>query len=190
MGYSTLYFYIFLLCICSLSSLPPEPNRTNRMNKHHANLMGAEENTKRQEEASEIHITSKKTIKMGKKDVQNTHLVNNEKKVDDKKTKNVSNNTVTTPNVLVNNANIKTGANAEIESGAVMRGIFVFVGITMICIMYIGFKTYFRKGNKKSPLIKKYGVKTRRSDIEMEPLPLDEDEEDETVFDLGNVTNR
>ncbi|KAJ8935019.1 hypothetical protein NQ314_013044, partial [Rhamnusium bicolor] len=69
------------------------------------------------------------------------------------------------------------------------RGVFVFAGITLLFIMYLTFKTY-RKRNKKNVLIKKYGVKTRRTDVEMEPLPLDDDEEDETVFDLGKMNNR
>lgn len=38
-------------------------------------------------------------------------------------------------------------------------------------------------------IIKKYGERKRRTDVEMAPLPLhnDDDEEDETLFDLGNV---
>ncbi|KAJ8950912.1 hypothetical protein NQ318_008350 [Aromia moschata] len=39
-----------------------------------------------------------------------------------------------------------------------------------------------RKTNKKKVSIKKYGVKARRTDTEMEPLHLDDDEEDETLL--------
>lgn len=40
-------------------------------------------------------------------------------------------------------------------------------------------------------VIKKYGERNRRTDVEMTPLPLhDDDEEDETVFDLGSVNRK
>lgn len=35
--------------------------------------------------------------------------------------------------------------------------------------------------------IKKYGIRLTRGNIEMTPLPLDNDDEDETIFDLKNV---
>lgn len=51
-------------------------------------------------------------------------------------------------------------------------------------------QTFFR--NRRVPkIIKKYGERNRRTDVEMAPLPLHEDDEDdETVFDLGNVNTR
>lgn len=41
-------------------------------------------------------------------------------------------------------------------------------------------------------IIKKYGERNRRTNVEMTPLPLhdDDDEEDETVFDLGHVNTK
>jgi hypothetical protein len=36
-------------------------------------------------------------------------------------------------------------------------------------------------------MVNKYGVRTRRSDIEMTPLPLDEDDEDETLFEVSSA---
>ena len=37
-------------------------------------------------------------------------------------------------------------------------------------------------------MIRKYGVLTHRQDVEMRPLPLDEDDEDDTtIFDARNV---
>lgn len=37
-------------------------------------------------------------------------------------------------------------------------------------------------------MVRKYGVLTHRQDVEMRPLPLDEeDDEDTTVFDASNV---
>lgn len=74
--------------------------------------------------------------------------------------------------------------NSDVESGTVIRGVLVFVGLGLIFIVYISCKTYSKK---KIPIIKKYGVRGRRSDLEMRPLPLDDDEDDETVFDLGNL---
>ena len=38
-------------------------------------------------------------------------------------------------------------------------------------------------------MIRKYGVLTHRQDVEMRPLPLDEeDDDDTTVFDASNVS--
>ena len=48
---------------------------------------------------------------------------------------------------------------------------------------------FCRKRGRHPVMVSKYGVRTRRSDIEMTPLPLEEDEEDETLFDV-NSTNR
>lgn len=39
-------------------------------------------------------------------------------------------------------------------------------------------------------MVQKYGVRANRSDIEMRPLPLDDEEDDDTVFEIGNNTNR
>lgn len=37
-------------------------------------------------------------------------------------------------------------------------------------------------------MVRKYGVLAHRQDVEMRPLPLDEeDDEDTTVFDVSNV---
>ncbi|KAJ8983105.1 hypothetical protein NQ317_001848 [Molorchus minor] len=90
----------------------------------------------------------------------------------------ISNKPTTHPVVI---PNIKTNSDI-IESGALMRGVFVFVGIAMLFMIYLIFKTY-RKSHKKQVNVKKYGVRARRTDTEMEPLHLDDDEEDETVFE-------
>lgn len=40
-------------------------------------------------------------------------------------------------------------------------------------------------------IVKKYGEKRRRTDVEMAPLPLHvDDDDDETVFDVGNLNTR
>lgn len=83
------------------------------------------------------------------------------------------------------NVKVTENDSPQIESGTVIRGVLVFVGISMIFILYLGCKTY-RKRNL-NVIVRKYGVRTRRSDVEMRPLPLDDDDEDETVFDVGNL---
>lgn len=56
---------------------------------------------------------------------------------------------------------------------------------TSICVFYFS----IRKGAPQSTHVSKYGVRARRGDVEMLPLPLDEDTEDDTVFDIGNHPN-
>lgn len=38
--------------------------------------------------------------------------------------------------------------------------------------------------DKSRVMVRKYGVKTNRSDIEMEPLPLSDEEDYDTLFDI------
>lgn len=47
-----------------------------------------------------------------------------------------------------------------------------------------------RKASSNPVMVQKYGIRTNRSDIEMRPLPLDEDDDDDTLFEVGNNTNR
>ena len=45
-----------------------------------------------------------------------------------------------------------------------------------------------RLSKTRAQLVRKYGVLTHRQDVEMRPLPLEEeDDEDTTVFDASNV---
>lgn len=38
-------------------------------------------------------------------------------------------------------------------------------------------------------MVRKYGVLAHRQDVEMRPLPLDEDDEDDTtIFDASNIS--
>nr|CAI5840436.1 unnamed protein product [Callosobruchus analis] len=73
---------------------------------------------------------------------------------------------------------------AESESNTLTKGVIVVVTMTMIFFIYLAIRV-FRAPRGPNVIVKKYGVRTRRCDVEMEPLPLD-DEEDETVFELGN----
>lgn len=75
----------------------------------------------------------------------------------------------------------------NVDSGAMIRGFYVFLGLSLLTIFYFLFKTYrLRNGSQPPTQVRKYGVLTRRGDVEMLPLPLDDDDEDDTVFDLGN----
>lgn len=142
------YFYILLLCVYSVYSESPPignlPPQQNRKIKDAEDSLGTKDDGKGQEK----QIIPEINVNIGKRNDNNTDGTKksenntNGGKSDDKKDKTISSNSSTTKTLV--NSNIKTNTNTEIESGAVMRGIFVFVGITMICIMYIGFKTYFK----------------------------------------------
>ncbi|VEN41716.1 unnamed protein product [Callosobruchus maculatus] len=75
---------------------------------------------------------------------------------------------------------------AESESSSLTQGVIVIVSLTMIFFIFLAIRV-FRAPRGPNVIVKKYGVRARRCDVEMEPLPLD-DEEDETVFELGNFT--
>lgn len=47
-----------------------------------------------------------------------------------------------------------------------------------------------RPGAPAPTTVRKYGVVGRRSDMEMLPLPLAEEEDDDTLFDMGSQGNR
>lgn len=73
------------------------------------------------------------------------------------------------------------------NTGALVRGFLVFVGLSVLVMAYIVFRS-FRLSKTRAQLVRKYGVLTHRQDVEMRPLPLDEeDDEDTTVFDASNV---
>lgn len=73
------------------------------------------------------------------------------------------------------------------NAGALVRGFLVFVGLSILVMAYIVFRS-FRLSKTRAQLVRKYGVLTHRQDVEMRPLPLEEeDDEDTTVFDASNV---
>ncbi|KAK9693836.1 Protein of unknown function (DUF1180) [Popillia japonica] len=78
------------------------------------------------------------------------------------------------------------------DSGALYRLFLVLLGILLlgICaltVVYVSYRFYrMRTGGTRPTAVRKYGVLTQRTDIEMLPLPLDDDEDDDTVFDVGN----
>ncbi|GAB1865408.1 Membrane protein FAM174 [Camponotus japonicus] len=76
---------------------------------------------------------------------------------------------------------------ATFNAGALVRGFLVFVGLSILVMAYIVFRS-FRLSKTRAQLVRKYGVLTHRQDVEMRPLPLEEeDDEDTTVFDASSV---
>ncbi|XP_060833069.1 uncharacterized protein LOC132916767 [Bombus pascuorum] len=79
------------------------------------------------------------------------------------------------------------GHATSLNAGALKRGFFVFVGLSVLVLAYIVFRS-FRLNKTRAQMVRKYGVLAHRQDVEMRPLPLDEeDDEDTTVFDASNV---
>ncbi|XP_045483633.1 uncharacterized protein LOC123688923 [Harmonia axyridis] len=73
----------------------------------------------------------------------------------------------------------------EQESKYVTTGSMILISISLLFMVFVAFKTYRRRS--RDARIKKYGIRLTRGNIEMTPLPLDNDDEDETIFDLKNV---
>ncbi|XP_076649354.1 uncharacterized protein LOC143357056 [Halictus rubicundus] len=74
-----------------------------------------------------------------------------------------------------------------LNAGALKRGLYVFIGLSVLVMAYIMFRN-FRLSKTRAQMVRKYGVLANRQDVEMRPLPLDEeDDEDTTVFDASNI---
>jgi len=77
-----------------------------------------------------------------------------------------------------------------IQSGALLRGFYVFLGLSALTMIYFLFRSYrLRHGSQPSTTVRKYGITARRSDMEMRPLELD-DEDDDTLFEIGSPNTR
>ncbi|XP_044740382.1 uncharacterized protein LOC123301615 [Chrysoperla carnea] len=78
-------------------------------------------------------------------------------------------------------------ANISLTADTFIRGFYVFMGFGIIVLVYMGIKT-IRVNQPPTPdtTVRKYGIKAKRGDLEMLPLPLAEDEDDDTLFDVGN----
>lgn len=75
----------------------------------------------------------------------------------------------------------------SLNSGALLRGFYVFVGLTTLALAYMVFRS-FRLNKSRTQMVRKYGVLAHKQDMEMRPLPLDEDDEDDTtVFDATGL---
>ncbi|XP_071556675.1 uncharacterized protein [Temnothorax nylanderi] len=84
-------------------------------------------------------------------------------------------------------SNESSEGHTSFNTGALVRGFLVFVGLSILVMAYIVFRS-FRLSKTRAQLVRKYGVLTHRQDVEMRPLPLEEeDDEDTTVFDASNV---
>ncbi|KAI4493618.1 PREDICTED: membrane protein FAM174-like [Polistes canadensis] len=98
----------------------------------------------------------------------------------------VSNGTIQTT-TLMSKESIEEGHQTSLNSGALLRGFCVFIGLSILVMAYIVFRN-FRLSKTRAQMIRKYGILAHRQDVEMRPLPLDEeDDEDTTVFDASNV---
>ncbi|XP_015119602.1 uncharacterized protein LOC107042884 [Diachasma alloeum] len=76
----------------------------------------------------------------------------------------------------------------SLNPGALKRAFYVFAGLSVIVLAYLMIRSF---GFKKNPaqMVRKYGVLAHKQDIEMRPLPLDEDDEDDTtVFDISGLS--
>ncbi|KAK0076662.1 hypothetical protein PV325_005039 [Microctonus aethiopoides] len=75
----------------------------------------------------------------------------------------------------------------ELDSGAITRAFYVFIGLSVIIVSYMVFRS-FRLRNSPAQMVRKYGVLAHKQDIEMRPLPLDDDDDDDTtVFDASKL---
>ncbi|XP_033223941.1 membrane protein FAM174-like [Belonocnema kinseyi] len=92
-------------------------------------------------------------------------------------------NTSETGDTTVNGGHLTT-----LNSGALKRGFYVLIGLSVFVIAYFVFRS-FRVTKTRAQMIRKYGILAHRQDVEMRPLPLDEDDEDDTtVFDVSNMS--
>ncbi|XP_057331189.1 uncharacterized protein LOC130671361 [Microplitis mediator] len=83
---------------------------------------------------------------------------------------------------------LPSGHGPSLDSGAMMRAFYVFLGLSVIGVAYLVFRsTRLRKG--PAQMVRKYGILANKQDIEMRPLPLDEeDDDDNVVFDASGLT--
>ncbi|KOC63169.1 hypothetical protein WH47_02678 [Habropoda laboriosa] len=93
----------------------------------------------------------------------------------------------TAHNTEIRKEHVGEGHATSLNAGALKRGFFVFVGLSVFVMGYFVFRS-FSLNKTRTQMVRKYGVLAHRQDVEMRPLPLDEeDDEDTTVFDASNV---
>ncbi|KAG5897841.1 hypothetical protein JTB14_011839 [Gonioctena quinquepunctata] len=193
----TLIAHIFLsFCILNVFGveIPSRPENKNKHEKHNNNGAVLNLASVSQPTSDIKHDTIAKDLKESISHKVNEQHTNNQTKAEKDGTKGSVKKQLDSNDAQsssVNKSKINTEKNPtsdssqDIETGAVMRGVFVFAAIGILFMTYVAFKTYRRK--KSNVLIRKYGIRTRRSDVEMTPLPLEDDDEDETVFEVGNL---
>ncbi|XP_011503078.1 PREDICTED: uncharacterized protein LOC105366357 [Ceratosolen solmsi marchali] len=116
--------------------------------------------------------------------------VNNSKKLGVNVTSKTINELTTTYSPITPTMQMTNGMHiSSLNSGAFLRGIFVIIGLSIIVMAYMVFRG-FRLSKTRAQMVRKYGVLAHRQDVEMRPLPLDEDDEDDTiVFDASNIAS-
>lgn len=78
---------------------------------------------------------------------------------------------------------------SKYASGAALRGLYVFIGLSGVVMLYIAVKLIRLK--RKKTHIRKYGLLSNADDLEMAPLDADDDDdEDTTLFDAHNHIGR
>lgn len=167
-------YVVSTVSAASLGVLPAQPDIL-KSKQIKPNPENAPDNNQNKSNFTVVHLNQDSNSKHIADNVKENHNDNNKPKVADVKKPEAT--TVAPVKRL----------DSDDAIGALGRGIWVAAGISLLVIMYIGWKTY-RQRNKRVPMVRKYGIRARRSDIEMEPLQSD-DEEDETVFDMKNVNN-
>lgn len=104
-------------------------------------------------------------------------------------TTNVTENSTDRPaaaSVNVSEVHVPSFRPTHEHNGALLRSFYVFLGMSGLVLVYLSVRACrTRPGAPPPSTVRKYGVVGRRSDMEMLPLPLSEDEEDDTVFDVG-----
>lgn len=103
------------------------------------------------------------------------------KQNDSKSLKNTTNQESTNPEEGSVGPN-DPSADKKLNPEALMRGFYVFVGLSAIVMAYIAWKSF----GKRPAQVHRYGVIANREDLEMAPLDSDEgDDDDTTHFDLS-----
>ncbi|XP_012262611.1 uncharacterized protein LOC105689853 [Athalia rosae] len=147
--------------------------------KHDSDLASTQEQHKNHDKSSENTLNKSK-----ENDVDNLTIKNSG---NDKGVSNVKNSITTSTSTPVLP---KLPSNTSIQSvntGALLRGVSVFFGLSIIVMAYIIFRC-MRLNKNRTQMVRKYGILAHRQDVEMRPLPLDDDEEDDTtVFDASEV---
>lgn len=155
--------------IKSESNPSPPISAVSKPDSSHSNLQASKTNVENIAQNSSNNVTSK--IPNGNSSVKVNSGANN----------NAISTTITPPKVSSN------AALPSLNTGALWRGVSVFLGLSVIVIAYIIFRCA-RLSKNRTQMVRKYGILAHRQDVEMRPLPLDdEDEDDTTVFDASEV---
>lgn len=147
-------------------------------------VVNAESDSAKPTDTTKEHIKTENKQPAVNKEDKNTETAVN-KHEESKK------NSEVTVNDSTPDGNIKKVHGSNEHPGAMLRGFYVFLGLSIIIIIYFIIKAFrLRPGAPAPTTVRKYGVVGRRSDMEMLPLPLAEEEDDDTLFDMGSQGNR